>query len=159
VVRFLYDDEYLYVSAHLGEPNPARLKADADPTSQYPFTWDDDDFGLAFDPQLTRSNYTRLFINTAGTRFNSRPRHLPEEDRYWQSRYDSAIHIGDDHWSIEMRIPWDETFADGAPKAGDQFGMMIVRRRQQQGTPEMIWRGPTGTGLYDARRYGVLVFE
>jgi hypothetical protein len=43
--------------------------------------------------------------------------------------------------------------------AGDRWGIMIARHRQQQPEARIQWRGPTGTGMYDPRQYGVLVFE
>ncbi len=150
-VHFLYDDDYLYVGAWLGEPNPGGMRAEAG--GDIPLTWSDDDFELFFDPQNTGRLYTRLFQNVAGTRFNSLPRHV--ENKYFTSVYESAIHIGDDHWAIEMRIPWEEMTAEKAPAPGDFWAINVGRHRQQSEPARSAWT----PGLYDASRYGVLKFR
>ncbi len=156
-VRFLWDDDYLYVAAKMEEPNPAGMRAQAG--GDIPLTWDDDDFELFFDVTKTESTYSRLFQNMAGTRFNSRPRNEPEEGRYFTSTYESGIEIGEDYWSIEMQIPWDEMRAPGTPEPGDTWHINIGRHRQQSETAQSQWSAIGGAGLYDPTKYGVLRFE
>lgn len=150
-VHVLWDDDYLYVGAWLGEPNPENLKADA--AGDIPLTWDDDDFELFFDPENKQLHYSRLFQNVAGTRFNSYPRHI--DDKYFESKYESAIHVGEDHWAIEMRIPWEDCWAKEAPQSGTRWGFNVGRHRQQSDPARWSWAG----GLYDVKRYGILEFQ
>lgn len=149
-VRFLYDDDALYVAAWMEEPYPAGLVARAGPP--IPFTWSDDDFELFFDPGQTQIDYVRLFQNAAATRFNSLPRRVP--DRYFESVYESALRIGEDHWAIEMRIPWSDIAVDEPPRSGDAWALNIGRHRPQSRIPEIQWSGP----LYAPERYGILRF-
>ena len=148
--RFLYDDDHLYVAAWMEEPEPAGLAAKAAPP--IPFTWSDDDFELFFDPGKTQSDYVRLFQNAAGTRFNSLPRRVP--DRYFESSYQSAVHVGEEHWAIEMRIPWRDIAIDRPPRRGDTWALNIGRHRPRSLVPEIQWSGP----LYEPDRYGILRF-
>jgi len=150
-VRILYDDEFLYVAGWMEEPHPDQLTTNAEPPIA--LTWSDDDFELFFDPGKTQSNYVRLFQNAAGTRFNSLPRNVP--DRYFKSRYVSGIEIGDDYWSIEMKIPWSDIAVADPPKKGDEWGFNIGRHRQKSSVKESQWSG----GLYSPSRYGLLKFE
>lgn len=150
-VRFLYDDEFLYVGAKLGEPNPDGMRAEAE--GDIPLTWSDDDFELFFDPQNTGVHYTRLFQNVAGTRFNSLPRHI--DDKYFTSIYKSAIHVGEDHWALEMQIPWEEMTAEKAPQPGDFWAINFGRHRQQSEPARSEWT----PGFYNPSKYGVLKFE
>lgn len=150
-VCFLYDEDRLYVAARMEEPHCGSLTAKASPP--IPLTWSDDDFELFFDPGLTQNDYVRLFQNTAGTRFNSLPRHV--QDRYFESRYESAIAIDGNAWTLEMSIPWSDIAVDNAPRTGDLWGLNIGRHRPQSRIREFQWAGP----LYEPPRYGLLRFE
>lgn len=156
-LRLLYDEDYLYVAGWMEEPNPAGLVANA--AGSIPFTWDDDDFELFFDIDETQRDYHRLFQNVAGTRFSSRPRHIREEERYFQPEYESAIHIGEDYWSIEMIVPWSDLDLDGAPEPGERWSFIWGRHRQQDPQPRQHWSADGSGGLYAPARYGVLFFE
>ncbi len=150
-VRFLYDDDAIYVAARMEEPNPAELVARAGPP--IPLTWSDDDFELFFDPGTTRRKFFRLFQNAAGTRFNARPLGTP--DRYFRSDYESSLRIGDDFWALEMRIPWSDLSLTEPPAQGSEWGLNLGRHRPRSREREMQWAGP----LYDPTRYGILRFE
>ncbi len=149
-VRLLYDANYLYVAARLGEPHMAGTQADA--SGDIALTWNDDDLELFFDSDNGQNRYTRLFQNIAGTRFNSFPRDV--ENKYFKSTYDSSIFKGPDYWTLEMRIPWKETGAAKAPAPGDTWGFNVGRHRPQSLPAEFTW----SAGLYDPARYGLLRF-
>lgn len=150
-VRILYDDEFLYVAAKMVEPHPEKLFARAAPPIA--MTWSDDDFELYFDAQNTGRDYSRLFQNSVGTRFNSMPRHV--ENKYFESTYESGLFMATDHWALEMKIPYKEAGADKAPKAGDSWSINLGRNRQQSHPAQSSWAG----GLYDPQKYGILRFE
>ncbi|MBX3727673.1 MAG: metallophosphoesterase [Candidatus Sumerlaeia bacterium] len=150
-VRLLYDADYLYVGVWMAEPNPAGLKAAAE--GDIPLTWNDDDVELFFDPTMTARDHTRLFQNAAGTRFNAKPVGRP--DRYFQSAYDSAIVVGPDHWTMEMRIPWSDIADASAPTPGTTWGFNVWRHRPQSEPARFHWAAES----YNQSRYGVLEFE
>jgi hypothetical protein len=150
-VRLLYDDDGLYVAAWMEEPDPQGLVAKA--SGDIPLTWNDDDLELFFDTAQSQRDYTRLFQNAAGTRFNSLPRDV--ENKYFQSAYESAIHVGEDHWAIEMHIPWKEMSAEGPARPGDRWNINIGRHRPRSAMSTQQWAG----SLYQPPMYGVLVFE
>ncbi|MBL1214408.1 MAG: hypothetical protein HND52_13705 [Ignavibacteriae bacterium] len=151
VIKFLYDKDYLYVTAKMEEPNPQNLVSTAE--GPIPFTWNDDDLELFFDTEQTQKHYTRLFQNSAGTRFNSLQRYVP--NKYFESKYKSKIVIGEDAWYLEMQIPWSDIDLEKGPKPGDEWGINIGRHRQQSDPKEMVWSG----NLYQPQRYGILRFE
>ena len=150
-VRLLYDEDYLYVAAWMEEPGPENLTTNAE--GLIALTWSDDDFELFFDPGQTQSSYLRLFQNAEGTRFNSLPRNVP--DKYFRSDYESEIQIGEDYWTIEMKIPWSDIDLEQGPEKGDVWGFNIGRHRQQSHHKEQRWAG----GLYNPARYGLLKFH
>jgi len=150
-IMFLYDTDYLYIAARMEEPNPDGLTATVVPP--IPLTWNDDDLELFFDTGRSQKDYTRLFQNSAGTRFNSLQRWVP--DKYFESRYTSELVVKDDAWYLEMQIPWSDIALDYGPDAGDEWGFNVGRHRQQSRDKEMIWSGP----LYQPRKYGIMKFE
>ncbi len=151
-VKMLYDDEYLYIGTHMVEPNPEGMVANAE--GDIPLTWNDDDIEFFFDPGDTQSQYSRLFQNMAGTRFNSMPRHI--DDKYFDSAYTSEIQINEDNWVLEMQIPWSDIYNAKPPKSGEVWGLNIGRHRSQNDVKQSQW---SGTGIYDVTRYGAMIFE
>lgn len=150
-IRFLYDDDSLYLGAWFEEPSPENLKASAE--GDIPLTWNDDDLELFFDPQRTENLYWRLFQNSVGTRFNSKPRNV--DNKYYKSTYESKISINDDHWVLEMKIPYEEAGAEKGPESGTKWGFNMSRHRQQSEPTRVEWT----PGTYNASTYGYLEFE
>lgn len=150
-IRFLYDDDYLYIAAWMEEPNPEKLKADAG--GEIPLTWNDDDIEFLFDPLEEGRDHTRLFQNAGGTRFNAKPIGMP--DRYFQSAYESAIHVGDDHWAIEFQIPWSDIVDAGQPEPGTRWAINVMRHRPQSDPTRYYW----AVDGYAFGRYGALLFQ
>jgi hypothetical protein len=159
-VRFLWDNEHLYVGARMDEPRPGGLSTKAN--GDVPLVWGDDDFELFIDPGLSQSRFWRLFQNSAGTRFTSRP--LYTEGNVYQGLYESGVHVGEDHWSLEYKIPWAEFrweplgLSGQAPQAGDSWGMNVWSHRQQSFEPRRQW-SVMGIFPYEPDRFGVLRFE
>ncbi len=151
VVRFLYDDDFLYVGAWMQEPNPADLKADAE--GEIPLTWNDDDIEFFFDPTGEGREHTRIFENAAGTRFNARPGTHP--DRYAPMDYESTIRTGGYYWSIEMRIPWSDIPGAEPAEPGTEWLLNVWRHRQQSDPARFYW----AVDQYDLSRYGILEFQ
>lgn len=150
-IRLLYSPEYLYVAARMEEPLPSGIHISAE--GEIPFTWNDDDIEFFFDTEKSQSDYTRLFQNAAGTRFNSLQRWV--ENKYFASKYRSEIYIGDDNWSLEMEIPWSDIDLKNAPVSGDEWGFNIGRNRPQGMVKQFSWAG----GVYNPQKYGILIFE
>ncbi len=150
-VSILYSVEYLYIAARLEEPVPGMIQTNAG--GDIPLTWNDDDIEFFFDTDRSQKDYIRLFQNAAGTRFNSLQRWV--ENKYFQSKYKSAIKINNDSWVIEMEIPWSDIDLKTPPVSRDKWGFNIGRHRPHGMNKEMRWAG----GLYNPQKYGVLVFE
>jgi hypothetical protein len=161
-VRFLCDDDHLFVGARMEEPNTDGLTTDAH--GEIPLVWSDDDFELFLDPGLTQRHFWRFFQNAAGTRFTSRP--LYTDDNLYPGEYESAVHVGEDHWSLEYRIPWTElvysleggTFEAEPPSPGDAWGVNIWQHRQQSPEPLTQW-SVMENFPYEPQRFGLLRFE
>ena len=150
-IHFLYNQDHLYIAARMNEPNPAGIQTSAG--GEIPLTWNDDDLELFFDTEKKQKDYTRLFQNAAGTRFNSLQRWV--ENKYFKSKYKSSIYIGEDYWSLEMEIPWSDIAITSSPNSGEEWGFNVGRHRQQSVDKQTRWAGE----LYNPRYYGILKFE
>lgn len=150
-IRLIYDENFLYIAAKMEEPLPSGIRTSAE--GEVPFTWNDDDIEFFFDTQKSQTDYTRLFQNAAGTRFNSLQRWV--ENKYFVSKYKSKITINDNNWSLEMEIPWSDIDLKKAPVSGDEWGFNIGRNRPQGMIKQFSWAG----GVYNPQKYGILLFE
>jgi predicted phosphodiesterase len=150
-VQLLYSEDYLYIAAIMEEPAPELIHTSAG--GDIPLTWNDDDIEFFFDTEQSQKDYIRLFQNAAGTRFNSLQRWV--ENKYFKSKYKSEIEIGENYWSIEMKIPWSDIAIDRGPQPGDKWGFNIGRNRPNGMVKRMVWAG----GLYNPRKYGILIYN
>lgn len=150
-INLLYNKDYLYIAARMTEPNIEGMQTSA--SGDIPLTWNDDDLELFFDTEMSQKDYTRLFQNASGTRFNSLQRWV--ENKYFKSKYKSAVFIGENYWTIEMEIPWSDIALNVGPKSGDEWGFNIGRNRQQSMEKETKWAG----ALYNPKYYGILKFD
>lgn len=150
-IKILYNSDFLYVAAMMDEPLPLGLQTSAN--GEIPLTWNDDDLELFFDIKKSQKDYIRLFQNAAGIRFNSLQRWV--ENKYFKSKYKSAIVIGDNFWALEMEIPWSDIDLKKGPSSGDEWAFNVGRHRQQSLVKQSRWAG----GLYNPKSYGILKFE
>ena len=125
----LWDDQYLYVAAHLEEPD---LWATYDEHDMIVFH--ENDFEVFVDPDGDGREYYEIEINVIGTIFDlflHRPYREggPAEHGWHASGMKTAIHTNgtvnnpldrDESWVVEMAIPWSDfspptTRMDGTP--------------------------------------------
>ena len=150
-LKFLYNNDFLYIAAKLDEPLTSNLKSTS--VGEIPLTWNDDDIEFFFDTKKSQKDYTRLFQNSTGTRFNSLQRWV--EDKYFRSKYRSKIIIAKEYWAIEFEIPWSDIDLKTAPKSGDEWAFNVGRHRQQSMVKQSKWAG----GLYNPKEYGIIKFK
>ena len=129
-VKILYDDRFLYVGVWGEEPNPAGLIAKA--SGPIPLVFGDDDFELYLDPKRDMRTFYRLAVNCKGTVLSSSPAGL------FTFQFDVKTYVGENYWSAEFRIPYDQIKAD-PPKAGTVWGLNVRRYRQQSIPAQSEW--------------------
>lgn len=105
VVYVLYDDEALYVGAHLYDAHPdsiiARLaRRDRSVTA--------DMFGVYLDPYHDGRTGVYFAVNAAGTLYDGTLYNDDWDDDSWDGVWEAAARIGTDGWTVEMRIPYSQ---------------------------------------------------
>lgn len=130
VVKVLYDGRFLYVGVWGEEPNPAGLIAKS--SGPLPLVFNDDEYELYIDPKRDMRTFFRLAVNCAGTVLSSGPAGL------FTFQFDVKTHVGENHWSAEYRIPYNQIGA-APPEAGTVWGLNVRRYRQQSTPAQSEW--------------------
>lgn len=164
-VRFLFDDEALYVGARMSEPLGASgiraplarrdqlLAADGNNGSFNSLTTDK--FAIVLDPYHNHLDEAWFEVNPAGVRgeqFNGDPS--------WDPIWDAAAHVGSVGWTAEMRIPYSQLrFSRDREQT---WGLQIVRyadRLNEQDVWSFRRRNESGGPAYFGHLEGIVIDE
>ena len=128
-VKVLYDDEALYVAAHM-------LDGAADSVMQELTLRDDigsnsDFFGILIDPYGNGTSAVELILSSSGVQFDAKL--SPNNgDSSWDGVWYSATSIGEDGWIAELKIPFAVL---RFPKKEEQvWHVNFSRKRNKDGT-------------------------
>ena len=144
-----YDDEAFYVALRCADGRMDRLRSagagdDADLGSG--------DFVELFVGLTDRPHPHRQFaVNPANARWDGIDNDPAWDDGRWQS----AARQSEDHWTVELAIPW--SMLGGSPKPGQTRRANLCRQRTS--TPELSSWSQVVTELCEARLLGSWTFE
>ena len=102
-VRLVYDDEAVYISAMMYDPEP--LKIPAEFTNRDNFG-NSDFFMVLMNPIDDGQNPVMFIVTAAGTQIDSKVSNKFNEDYNWSAVWESAHKITDNGWVVEMKIPY-----------------------------------------------------
>lgn len=123
VVYFLYDDHYLYVGAVLKDRHPVSTRLGR----RDGFLLDSDWFTVSFDTYNDNRSGFKFEVNPSGVRGDEALSGGQDRrgDSSWDPVWEAATHIGEDGWSVEIRIPFSQL---RFPNQEEQvWGLQIVR--------------------------------
>jgi hypothetical protein len=132
-VRFLYDDEALYVGARMYDSLGATgvrsrlVRRDADSDGDY--------FGIQLDTYHDHAGSSSFYVNPAGSRSDDL-----NGDASWDPIWEAAAQVDSLGWTAEMRIPFSQL---RYPRADLQtWGLQIVRQvtRLNEFSTWAFWR-------------------
>lgn len=128
-VKVLYDDEAIYVSAMMYDPDPSKIAME--------FTSRDnsgnaDHFTLVLNPSNDGLNATNFEVAVTGTQVDAKVND-GRDDRNWSAVWKSAVKILENGWSVEMKIPYAALrFSNEDVQTwGIQFGRKIINQNSQ----------------------------
>lgn len=126
-VRFLFDDQAIYVAARLYERGGnavARQLVRRDETGQADY------FEVSFDPNMDRRTGYQFRVTAAGVQGDAYLYDDNQDDGSWDAVWDSDVTVDDTGWTVELRIPWSQLRYE--PGVGPQtWGVNFVRWRVQ----------------------------
>lgn len=152
VVKITYDDEAIYIAAHLYD-DPSKIMKQF--TSRDNFG-QSDFFGVILNPNNDAQNDTEFFVFSSGTQADALANPSIGEDFGWNAVWDSAVKIVDDGWIVEMKLPYRTLrFSNQEVQTwGLQFHRHFRRDRSQYSW-NPIDRTKGNIGLYHGELKGI----
>ncbi|WKD86897.1 hypothetical protein KCTC32516_02277 [Polaribacter huanghezhanensis] len=128
-VKVFYDDEAIYISAMLYDPNPSKIAKEFTSRDNYGQA---DLFTVVLNPSNDGVNTTQFEVLITGTQVDAKVTD-GEEDRNWSAVWKSATKILDNGWSVEMKIPYAALrFSNEEIQTwGINFGRKIINLNSQ----------------------------
>jgi len=100
-VKFLYDDQYIYIGAKLTDPKPDSIIAFLSERDDF---GNADYFGVLIDPYGAGQNAFGFYVTAAGTELDVIINQTAE-DYSWNAVWRSKVSRIAEGWSVEIRIP------------------------------------------------------
>jgi hypothetical protein len=127
-----YDDHALYVAAFCRDSEPSKIRKRL---GRRDSQTDSDWFAVAVDPYFDRRSGYVFVANPAGAITDAALSNDVSEDDSWDGVWENKAAIGEDGWSIEIRIPFNQI---RFPKKDEYVWginfMRMVRRKNEQST-------------------------
>ena len=144
-VRVLRGPDALYVGATMHDQDPASIRQ---ALSRRDDPGDADHFVIAIDGYNDQRTARVFGVTAAGVQFDALLEGERDDDS-WDAVWSSAVRVGPDGWTAEMRIPYSQLrFSEGSASWGLQFVRRIPRRGE-----ESFWapisREDAGSGLVE----------
>jgi len=154
---FVYDEEALYLSARLDEPRIGQLKAKV-ATHDGPL-WTDDALELFLAPARVTHRYLQMIVNPNGAWYDGIGTLRVTDSSLWETKPQIATALGDDYWTIELRLTWKDIGLQ--PQPGDVWGLDLRRWRfaGEQGTYKSWSNSPIGGDTHRPESFGFLQFQ
>jgi hypothetical protein len=125
-VRILFDNEAVYVSARLFEPDPAHIRRQLVRRDERgPFM---DWFGFSLDPNLDGRTGFQFRVNAAGVQQDQYVFDDSSEDLEWNAVWESAVQRDSLGWTVEARVPLSQ-IRYNAGSEPQTWGVNFHRRR------------------------------
>ena len=101
-VKVIYDDEAIYISAMMYDPDPSKIAMEFTNRDNFGQT---DFFLITLNPNNDGLNSTEFIVMSTGTQADATVSN-GREDFNWSAVWKSAVKMHDNGWSVEMKIPY-----------------------------------------------------
>ena len=132
-IRVLFDDDYLYIGAHLYDSEPDKITRNV--MRHGNSLGQDDRLAVIIDPFNTGRNGYRFETNANGVRHDMLYKNINELNRDWTVIWETKSYVDETGWSFEMAIPF-KTLPFNANI--DTWGMNFARGIRRKGE-EVVW--------------------
>ncbi|MCD4707741.1 MAG: carbohydrate binding family 9 domain-containing protein [Candidatus Sabulitectum sp.] len=102
-IRLCRDEEFLYISAFLYDPDPSRIIHQVGARDEYQPV---DKFFVFLDTFNDDSNCFIFTVTVDGVQLDSRRTEVAGEDMNWDAVWSSAVSMSDSGWSAEVALPF-----------------------------------------------------
>jgi hypothetical protein len=149
-VRWLWDDQALYLGAWCDEPELELLHPLPVPRDAHQ-VFSTEAVEIFVDPRHDHHDYYQLAVNAAGSLYDSRG-----TEPSWESGAEAKAAVGDRGWGMELRIPWSAFKL--TPKPGAVVGVNVCRDRTLKEREWSNW-AQTKANFHDPDRFAHLVLD
>lgn len=156
-VKMTYDEEFIYLAVKMNDNSSDKiiqtLKRDSE--NEY---WNSDAFAVVIDPINSKSNGYIFGLNAGGAQFDGL---IAVEgshnsiDPNWDNIWYSDISIADDHWNIEMAIP----FSSLKYNSNKEWGINFIRNDMKRNIYSTWTRFPMNFQGIDLGHTGSVIFK
>ncbi|WP_369049253.1 DUF5916 domain-containing protein [Tenacibaculum sp. UWU-22] len=128
-VKFVYDDNAIYISAIMYDPNPTKIPAEFTTRDNIGNT---DFFIVTINPNDDGQNPFEFIVTASGVQADAKVSNS-DEDYNWSAVWESAIKITDKGWVAELKIPYSALRFANLPiqSWGVNFGRRIENLNAQ----------------------------
>ncbi len=151
--RLGFGDEGLYIGVRFAEPDPANLQTLASDGGSG--VWKDDCLEVWVRATDGAGDYDQFIVNAAGARQRVRAR--SEGSGGPRPQFSAGTGVGDDSWTVELLVTWDEIGLEGPLEPGAMIRLKLGREDPEgRLTTLSVWppRAPYGAG----EGYGLAFF-
>jgi hypothetical protein len=142
-VRFLYDDDALYVAARLWDSEPARITRRLSTRDNQP---DADVISIYLDPMRDKLTGAIFRVSAANVQQDAILYNDTWTDQSWDAVWQSATSVDDNGWIAELRIPLSQLRFIGGER--QTWGVNIERRIHRKNESDwlnMVPKNESGT--------------
>ena len=107
-VFLTYDNESIYIGAHLYDRNPRGIKTQLAPRDDWFLAFDEvaDWFSISIDSRHDHQTGYSFAVNASGVLSDEMIYHDQEYDNDWDAIWQAEVSIVDDGWVVEIEIPF-----------------------------------------------------
>ena len=129
IVRVAYDDEFLYIAAHLKDSDPSGILAKQ--MIQGKMFHSDDRFWVTLDSFNNKRNDYFFQVNANGIRREALRENNSQFIEEWATIWQAESAVTEDGWVTEIAIPFKSiSFSPDTDTWGINFGRGIVRKQE-----------------------------
>ena len=154
-VRIGYTDEALYIGVYSYDAAPDSMLAEK--TAHDDQVWLEDSIEIFLDANWDRRSYVQYIASSRPTVYDGvHENGLSSAQGDWNGDAQFASFVGEDFWSLECRLGYDERWVP-KPVSGERWGGNFCRnfRDRSQSTQWVYTQG----NFHQADQFGALVFE
>ncbi|WP_075344410.1 DUF5916 domain-containing protein [Tenacibaculum agarivorans] len=102
-VKLIYDDNAIYISAKMFDPNPEKIPAEFTNRDNF---GNSDFFFAMINPIDDGQNPVMFIVTASGVQIDAKVSNGNNEDYNWSAVWDSDFKITEYGWNVEMKIPY-----------------------------------------------------
>ncbi|PLX16076.1 MAG: hypothetical protein C0599_15810 [Salinivirgaceae bacterium] len=129
-VRFLYDNDALYIAAFMEDSKPNEISKTLGKRDNFNLA---DYFGVYLDPYNDASKSFAFFVTASGVQIDAKVTN--HYDYRWNAVWESAVMETPDGWGVEMRIPYSALRF--SKKKKQEWGLnmeRVLQRKREKST-------------------------